>query len=377
MSTDNRYPPSRSSTSPAFWMFLLLLGLVVFLVWRLWPARDGDPAGPAARQVTPRGNLSEAEKSTIELFEKASASVVNITSVNLLRDRFSLSVQEYPTGAGSGFVWDKKGHIITNYHVIDKADVIVVTLADRSTWKTSKRRAVWDKDRDLAVLRIDAPAEKLHPIEVGESNNLKVGQSAFAIGNPFGLDHTLTQGVVSALGRDLANLKGLIQTDAAINPGNSGGPLLDSYARLIGVNTAIVSPSGSSAGIGFAIPVDEVNRVVAHLTSGPQKKSRPALGIEVVPDQLARKWGVPGVLVLNVLPDGPAARAGLRAMRRDEEGNIYLGDAILAINGKATAATKQLFSILEQFRPGDEVTLTVLREGERVDVTLTLGEGIR
>jgi S1-C subfamily serine protease len=233
-----------------------------------------------------------------------------------------------------------------------------------------------DPDRDLAVIWITAPKNKLKPILVGKSEDLQVGQKTFAIGNPFGLDQTLTQGLVSALGREIEadtgrTIKGVIQTDAAINPGNSGGPLLDSAGRLIGVNTAIVSPSGSSAGIGFAIPVDEVNRVVTQLIKHG-KVTRPGLGIQEAPDQLARRWGIPGVLILNVNPDGPAAKAGLKATRRDQSGRILVGDAITAIDGEEVDSSNQLFALLEKHAVGDEVTVTVWRQGNTLDVKMPL-----
>ncbi len=228
-----------------------------------------------------------------------------------------------PEGTGSGFIWDEGGHIVTNYHVIKGADGAHVTLADHTTYRASLVGAAPDKD--LAVLHIDAPKDKLVPIRIGNSTDLQVGQMAYAIGNPFGLDLTLTTGVISALGREIQSvtkrtIKNVIQTDAAINPGNSGGPLLDSAGRLIGVNTAIYSPSGSSAGIGFAIPVDEVNRVVPQLIKNG-KVERPGLGVQVAHDQLARELGVQkGAVIVRAFRNSPAAKAGLRPTRRDSSG---------------------------------------------------------
>jgi len=220
------------------------------------------------RAVTPRGPLLAEEQSQIEVFRKTSPSVVHITTLETQRDFFSLNVQQVPRGTGTGFVWDERGHIVTNFHVIQNGNGARVTLADQSAYNAELVGAF--PDRDLAVLRIQAPREKLPPIPVGTSRDLLVGQRVYAIGNPFGLDQTLTTGIVSALNREIESvnqrtIRGVIQTDAAINPGNSGGPLLDSAGRLIGVNTAIYSPSGASAGIGFAIPVDEVNRIVPRL----------------------------------------------------------------------------------------------------------------
>jgi S1-C subfamily serine protease len=266
------------------------------------------------RAVTPRGPLAADELAHVELFRKASPSVVHITSLGVQRDLFSMNVQQVPRGTGTGFVWDGQGHIVTNFHVIQGANGARVTLADQSSFDAQLVGAF--PDRDLAVLRIEAPREKLPPIVVGTSRDLLVGQRVYAIGNPFGLDQTLTTGIVSALNREIESfnsrtIRGVIQTDAAINPGNSGGPLLDSAGRLIGVNTQIASPSGASAGIGFAIPVDEVNRIVPRLIKDG-RFVRPALGVSAGSANLQRALGLPkGVVVVQVTPGGPAARAGV------------------------------------------------------------------
>jgi S1-C subfamily serine protease len=348
--------------------YLLLLAAILFTVWRLWPGRH-DAIDPQAkpRPVTPRGDYRDEEKANIDLIKNASPSVVHVTSLAVRRDYFSLDVRQVKQGTGSGIVWDEAGHIVTNYHVVKGAKAAEVTLTDHSNW--SARKLLFDADKDIAVLWIDAPANRLRPIPIGKSSDLQPGQFAFAIGNPFGLDSTVTRGIVSALGRQIESstgrvIKGVIQTDAAINPGNSGGALLDSAGRLIGVNTAIYSPSGASAGIGFAIPVDEVNRIVTQLIRHGKVK-RPGLGIEEVPDQLTRRWDIPGVLILNVHPGGPAAKAGLRPTRRDEDGNIIPGDAIVAVDGKEVKTANELFDILEGHAIGDEVTLTIWRDGER------------
>jgi S1-C subfamily serine protease len=366
--------PSRSSPGLVA-AYLLLLAAILFVVWRFWPARD-DAVDPEAkpRAVTPRGDYRADEKANIEIVKNASPSVVHITSLAVRRSYFSLD--KVKQGTGSGIVWDDKGHIVTNYHVVKDAQAAEVTLADHSNWST--KRVLYDADKDLAVLWIDAPKSRLRPIPVGKSSDLQPGQYAFAIGNPFGLDNTVTRGIVSALGRQIESttgrtIKGVIQTDAAINPGNSGGALLDSAGRLIGVNTAIYSPSGTSAGIGFAIPVDEVNRVVTQLIRHGKVKRAGGLGIEVVPDQNTRLWGIPGVLILNVDPDGPAAKAGLRPTRRDEEGRFIPGDAIIAVDGKEVRTSSQLFDMLEE-HIGDEVTLTIWRDGERISTKVKLPE---
>ncbi|MDE1948336.1 MAG: trypsin-like peptidase domain-containing protein, partial [Burkholderiales bacterium] len=268
----------------------------------------------APRMVAPRGALLPEEQNNIEVFRRISPSVVHITTLEVQRDFFSLNTQQVPSGTGTGFVWDDEGHIVTNFHVIQGASAARVTLADQTTHKASLVGAF--PDRDLAVLKIDAPRDKLPPIPLGSSRDLVVGQKVYAIGNPFGLDQTLTTGIVSALNREIDSfnqrtIRGVIQTDAAINPGNSGGPLLDSAGRLIGVNTQIASPSGASAGIGFAIPVDEVNRIVPRLIRDG-RFVRPSLGISAGPPSLQKALGVPkGVVLVQVVPNGPAARAGL------------------------------------------------------------------
>ncbi|RME12519.1 MAG: 2-alkenal reductase, partial [Bacteroidetes bacterium] len=249
---------------------------------------------PPTNNAPVNNALAELERATISLFENAAPSVAYITTSKLQRDFWTYDVYEIPAGSGSGFVWDKKGHIITNFHVIEDASKAQVTLADHSTWDAEYVGGAPEKD--LAVLKIKAPAKLLNPIPVGSSDNLMVGQSVFAIGNPFGLDQTLTTGVISALGREIkaadgTPIRGVIQTDAAINPGNSGGPLLNSSGSLIGVNTAIYSPSGASAGIGFSIPVDEVRWVVPELIKNG-KIIRPSLGIDYASQTTARRLGV-------------------------------------------------------------------------------------
>jgi S1-C subfamily serine protease len=271
-------------------------------------------------------------------------------------------------------VWDQDGHIVTNYHVIQDADAARVTMSDQSTWEARLVGAYPDKD--LAVLMIDAPRSQLRPIPVGTSHDLKVGQKVFAIGNPFGLDRTLTTGVVSALGREIESvtrrtIKDMIQTDAAINPGNSGGPLLDSAGRLIGVNTSIYSPSGAYAGIGFAIPVDEVNRVIPKLIR-QGKITRPALGVQVAPDQMAQQLGVKGALVIDVIAGSAAAEAGLRPTRRDSANRIKLGDVIVSFDDKPVQSANDLLDLLETHQVGDTVKMTVLRDGKEHPVTVTL-----
>jgi S1-C subfamily serine protease len=336
---------------------------------RLLAQADGAP-----REVTARGPLDAEELATIDLFERSSRSVAYITSKAIRQDFFSRNVIEIPQGTGSGFVWDTEGHIITNYHVIQQADRAVVTLADRETYDAELVGAAPEKD--LAVLLIRAPRDKLHPIPVGRSEDLRVGQSVYAIGNPFGLDQSLTTGVISALGREIESaaripIRDVIQTDAAINPGNSGGPLLDSAGRLIGVNTAIYSPSGASAGVGFAIPVDVVNWVVPELIQYRELR-RPVLGVELATSNVTDRLGIEGALVVQVRQGSGAARAGIRPTRRDDRGGIVLGDVIVGIEDQKVRSSADVFLALERRKPGEPVAVTVLRDDKPVEVRVML-----
>ena len=369
--TSHRARPSLSVYGWAAALCLLVFGFVK----QSWvdSASLNDPRA-ISRAVVPRGELTSGEKSTIALFRQASPSVVHITAIAVQRDLFTLNLYQIPEGTGSGFIWDNSGKIITNFHVIQNADVAQVTLGDQTTWKA--RRVGMAPDKDLAVLHIDAPASRLQPIPVGTSKDLMVGQSVFAIGNPFGLDQSLTTGVISALGREIESvtrrpIQGVIQTDAAINPGNSGGPLLDSAGRLIGVNTAIYSPSGASAGIGFAIPVDTVNRIVPELIRYG-KVIRPGIGIQIAEDQIADRLGVKGILVVEVIPGSSAAKAGIRPTQREDSGRVHLGDVITAIDGKKVESANELFILLENYKIGDIVNITLLREGKTSQTKITL-----
>ncbi|KAE9449126.1 hypothetical protein C3L33_18964, partial [Rhododendron williamsianum] len=274
-----------------------------------------------------------------------------------------------PQGSGSGFVWDKEGHIVTNYHVIRGASDVKVTLADQTTYDA--KIVGYDQDKDVAVLHVDAPRNKLRPIPVGVSGDLLVGQKVYAIGNPFGLDHTLTTGVISGLRREISSaatgrpIQDVIQTDAAINPGNSGGPLLDSSGNLIGINTAIYSPSGASSGVGFSIPVDTVGGIVDQLVKFG-RVTRPILGIKFAPDQSVEQLGVSGVLVLDAPPNGPAGKAGLLPTKRDAYGRLILGDIITSVNGKKVTNGSDLYRILDQCKVGEKVIVEVLR-GDHIE----------
>jgi len=348
------------------------------------PALAGGPTEPTSLPQPPLpqpasaqpqvGGRSSDELATIRLFATASPSVVHITTHTLERDYFSLNVMEVPQGTGSGFVWDEVGHVVTNYHVIEGASGAQVALADHSTWPADLIGVAPDKD--LAVLKIAAPAERLHPIPVGTSHDLQVGQASLAIGNPFGLDQTLTTGVISALGREIASrtgrpIKDVIQTDAAINPGNSGGPLLDSQGKLVGMTTAIFSPSGAYAGIGFAIPVDTIRWVVPELIKHG-KLIRPTLAISIAPDNVADRLGIRGVLVLAVEKGRTAAAAGLRGTTRDVRGRLTWGDVIVQVDDLPIQSADDLLDALERHRVGDEVALTVERDSAKAKIPVRL-----
>jgi S1-C subfamily serine protease len=338
------------------------------------------PSASRPRPVAGRPPLTPGELSVTNLFERTSPSVVYITSLAVRRDFFRLNVMEIPRGTGSGFVWDDAGHIITNYHVVENASEATVKLADGRDYKAALVGA--SPAHDIAVLRIGVGFKRPPPVPVGTSGDLKVGQKVYAIGNPFGLDWTLTTGIVSALDRSLggnggATIEHLIQTDAAINPGNSGGPLLDSAGRLIGINTAIYSPSGASAGIGFAVPVDTVNRVVPQIIASG-RYIRPALGIEADEElnrRLSEFFKIQGVVILRVQESSAAAAAGLQGATVTPSGGLVPGDVITAIEGKPVDSVGKLLARLDDFKVGDTVRIRVLREGKTREVAVTLQPG--
>lgn len=342
------------------------------------PVSSSSSLPPVVMRAEPEGQevfYTPEELHTIRLFENASPSVCYINTTRLQRDFFSFDVSEVPSGTGSGFIWDEEGHIITNYHVIRGASTATVTLGSGNSYEASLVGKAPEKD--LAVLKIESPRQELINIPLGSSENLRVGQAVYAIGNPFGLDQTLTTGVISALGREINSqagvpIQGVVQTDAAINPGNSGGPLLDSRGLLIGVNTAIYSPSGASAGIGFSIPVDEVKLVVPDLIEYGQVR-RPTLDLEEYRPYRRR---VEGVIIKTVEPEGAAAQAGLRGIRRDERGNYLMGDVIKSIDGKAVNSMTDIYLELENYQPNDLVVLEYEREGRLYEAQLRLGSSV-
>jgi S1-C subfamily serine protease len=361
----------------------LVLGVVLglFVSTGLQRALSPSPAGPEAaaaapsRAVAERPDLDAEERHTIALFKDAQRSVAFITTQVEQVDFWTRNVFEVPHGTGSGFVWDDRGHVVTNYHVVQDSDSQKVTLGDT---QYDARTVGFARDQDLAVLRIDAPPGKLVPVRVGTSADLQVGQKVYAIGNPFGLDYTLTNGIVSALGRTIQGVSGatifdVVQTDAAINPGNSGGPLLDSSGRLIGVNTAIYSPSGASAGIGFAVPVDTVARIVPQLIAHG-RVIRPILGVDLderLSGYVTRRLGVEGALIRGVARGGGAAEAGLEGTRV-RGGQVIPGDVVQEIDGKPVRSVADLLGRLGSYEPGDTVTLTVWREDKTRKVRVRL-----
>lgn len=347
------------------YLFLVGIGLFIF-------ACQNPPDHAGLKTV-----IKSDEENNIAVFESVSPSVAFIKNAALQVDWFSAEFYEVPRGAGSGFVWDKDGHIVTNFHVLYRADKIDVTLSDQKTYKA--KVVGYSPDHDLAVLKVDAPKDVLKSIPLGESKHLKVGQKVLSIGNPFGLDYSLTTGVVSALGRSIQAMTGsriydAIQTDAAINPGSSGGPLLGSDGRLIGVTTAIYSPSGASAGVGFAIPVDTVKRVIPQLIKYGQVK-KIGLGVVLVPDNIRLRLGGNGAMILNIFPGGPADKAGLRPTQREGGifGGIIYGDIITMLDGQPINNNEDLIEYIEKTKKdGDRVEIKYLRNTKIFSTTATL-----
>lgn len=344
----------------------LFLGLIAFSVHSIGSAQTVDYSQ----------FKTDDEENNIEVFKQTSPSVVNITNSRLVRSYYSLNPQEVPQGSGTGFIWNEDGYIVTNFHVVQQAERVTVTMQDGTSYDAVAVGA--DPDKDLAVLKIDAPGVELHPVNPGDSSLLEVGRKVIAIGNPFGLDTTMTVGVVSALGREIDSvsrrkIENVIQTDAAINPGNSGGPLLNSLGQLIGVNTAIYSPSGASSGIGFAIPVNTVKRIVPELIAYGRVQT-PILGIVQIPqaDYYRQLWGIEGVIVLEVADGGNPQRLGMRGLTRNPSGRIQLGDVIVEIEGNPVRNENDYADIMEQHQPGDVVTVRSRRDNRLLEYEIEL-----
>ena len=321
--------------------------------------------------------LDREEQANVNVFRQSSPSVVNISTQRAVRSQVgdvTLNVGRIPKGTGSGFLWDDEGHVVTNYHVVRGSDFVQVKLADGTEWEAEVLGTA--PEFDIAVLKIEASADLLLPLATGRSDNLEVGQKVYAIGNPFGLDQTLTTGIVSGLGREIDSqsgdsIRGVIQTDAAINPGNSGGPLLDSRGRLIGVNTAILSRSGTSAGVGFAVPVNTVRATVPLLISG-KMVDRGFLGLSLAPMQISRQATDEGVLILGVAEGSPAAGVNIRSTQSAEEGQTMWGDILISLNGNRITDSESLLVRLQELHAGDEVVLGIKRGEEYTRIPVRL-----
>ena len=349
---------------------MMLLSSIGSGAWSFFSTNpNSSPTPTPGPALSEKKALIEDEKNTIEIFKTNVDSVVNITSnLRINRGPFDLDGTEVPAGSGTGFVWDQQGHIITNFHVVANSKSLMVSFhKDQEKYPATIVGA--SPARDIAVLKMSKLPAKFTPVSVGQSSDLMVGQKSLAIGNPFGLDHTVTTGIISALDRQIpgyggVTIYGMIQTDASINPGNSGGPLLDSSGKVIGMNTMIFSSSGSSAGVGFAVPIDVIKRVVPDLVAHG-KEIRPGLGIRPLSDQQKQYLGIEkGVIVGGVIPQGPAQSAGLEGMAEDRFGRIYLGDIILSIDGKEVNSFDDIFHVLENYQVGSSVTVQFLRENK-------------
>ena len=321
-------------------------------------------------------SLLEVEEKTIALYRDVLPSVVNVSNIKIARD-FTHRTVEIPQGAGSGFVWDGQGHIVTNFHVVHGGQDFVVTFQNDPKQYRATLVGVEPK-KDIAVLKLKELPAKISPIKVGTSKDLLVGQMTFAIGSPFGLDHTLTTGIVSATGRKIDGIGGvkihdMIQTDAAINMGNSGGPLLNSSGSLIGMNTVIFSTSGASAGLGFAVPADTIKMIVPQLIQHG-KIIRPGLGIGLMPESAKERLGLDdkGVVLSYVDENGAAGKAGLQGMTQDRFGRVYLGDVIISVDNKLVNSLDDIFHVLEQYKIGDTVELKYLRKGKPMSAKVRL-----
>lgn len=339
----------------------------------------GIPGAPESAYAQPYDELAgflEDERNTMRIFEEDSESVVFITNSRLVRNLFSMNATTVRRGTGSGFLWDDKGHVVTNFHVLEGGDTFTITLADGENYPAVFRGA--EPNKDIAVLKIENPPATLKPVRLGDSAGLRVGQKVLAIGNPFGLDQTLTTGVISALGREIQSGTGVtiydvIQTDASINPGNSGGALLDSRGRLIGMNTAIISPSGSSAGIGFAVPVSTIRQIVPQIIELGRVR-RAGFGVTLIPDQLARRWGARGVIIREVAEGSAAARAGIEPIRVNQFGRVVGFDLVVGIDDAVIENYDDFYNALDGREPGDTVEVRILRGNRDLTVRLTLQE---
>ncbi len=342
----------------------LLLFLILFLTTN-------------AQAFNEQAAMLENEKNSVQVFQATVKSVVFISNIQRARRGFFGQIQnETPTGAGSGYVWDSKGHIVTNFHVVNGGDKFLVSFKGDKTQYEAKFVG-GSPNKDIAVLKLKTRPKILSVITTGESKSLQVGQKAIAIGNPFGLDHTMTAGIISALDRKIkgfggVSIHGMVQTDASVNPGNSGGPLLSSKGELIGMNTMIFSQSGTSAGVGFAVPVDTIKRIVPQLIKYG-KIIRPGLGIIPLPDHMKERFGIErGIVIASMSPTSPAAKAGLEGIQEDRYGRIYLGDIILEIDGVKLNSFDDIYQVLDLHKVGDKVRVKYLRDSKVKYTKITL-----
>jgi S1-C subfamily serine protease len=343
-----------------------------------------QPQAPAGSRLTdppPQAEppstrfFTEDERNTIDIVKKTKKSVVFITNMQYVRDFFFQSDQPVARGSGSGFVWDDKGHIVTNFHVIEDGDKFMVSLPDQK--QVEAKLIGREPVKDIAVLQLEERVPDLQPVQIGASRDLLVGQKVIAIGNPFGFDHTVTTGIVSALGRNMpgaggVTIRDMIQTDASINPGNSGGPLLDSSGELIGMNTMIISPSGTSSGVGFAVPVDTIKKIVPEIIQFG-KVTHPGIGgLSFLGDEYAQRAGVEGAVILDVPRTSQAYELGLRGLGRDTFGRLYIRDIITAVDGTKVKSYDDLFTALDSYKIGDTATFTVERDGKTRKIQIRL-----
>ena len=338
--------------------------------------REPPPQSQTPPALVTPAITSTDEDNNIQIFKQAAPAVVFITNNQLRRDLLTLNEFEIPQGQGSGIVWNQQGYIVTNSHVVEGAASISVGLESHTNYRAKLVGIA--RSLDIAVLRIDAPPEKLRPLPLGDSSKLQVGQKVLAIGNPFGLDSTLTTGIISALGREISapngrRIRDVIQTDAAINPGNSGGPLLDSSGRLIGINTAIIGPGGGSAGIGFAVPINSVAKAVPQLIQYG-RVIRPVLGVNVVADRIAQDLGITGVIVLSTIRGSGAAEAGIVGVQRNPDGQIVINDVVVKVDNFTIKDSDDLLNALEHHKPGDTVTVQTLHRGKEKTFQVRLTE---
>lgn len=381
MTLTYRTPSERWESRVRGLLLLVIVGLLLYMnreTAQRWLGSGRQDINAAPRAVTPRGELEPDEAKTVQIFDEVAQSVVHVTTLarGYQRTQFGLEPIYIPDGTGSGVIWDDRGHVVTNFHVIRSLvggqRTCEVSLQDGTPARAVVRGV--DPAMDVAVLYIDVPKSKLRPIPLGRSADLKVGQKVYAIGNPFGFDHTLTAGIISALRRQIKSLTGqviqnVIQTDAAINPGNSGGPLLDSDGRMIGVNTAI---QGNAQNIGFAVPVDSVNEVVPDLIKHG-RPLKPTLGCSYVLDVIARQSEIPkGVVILEVPPRSAADQAGLRGIKRRADGQIEVGDVILEVEGREVNSKEELEAELAKYKVGQTINLVVLRGIQRIPFAVRL-----